>query len=205
VTGSHATEVAELLRRAHVRRRRRGGGTLTSEPVVVVRGKHRRDFELLDQDGGQLGLAIDVRRRSLLGDRAAYEFRDAQERCIFNLKNTGSSVTGPGIKWRYEVTWPGESRTISIHRTSRRTTETSISEGSRQIGTMRGKGSVVLAIEDHSGLEVASVHIARARRFHELVDLVVELEDGISEELRVTALAASLITDMSLISFGGGG
>lgn len=79
---------------------------------------------------------------------------------------------------------------------------TSISDGSRRIGTMRNGPTHAFVIEDHTGREVARIHIARTRFFSERVDLIAEIDDGTSEPLRKVALAAAVIADRELIQFG---
>jgi hypothetical protein len=100
----------------------------------------------------------------------------------------------------------------------------SIEAGSRHIGTLRktvrssriGIGleaagflsaswTPAVVIEDEPGHQVARVHIAGTRRKGKLVDLLVELDGAISQPLRKVALAASLITERELISFGSAG
>lgn len=65
--------------------------------------------------------------------------------------------------------------------------------------------SPALAIEDQNGRQVARVHIARTRSWGPLVDLIVEVEDGISQQLRHVALGASMIATLELIGSGEGG
>jgi hypothetical protein len=193
-----------------------------TEPIVVVHGKHAGYFKLVDQDGSQLGSAVPVGRARASASRAiwTHEFRDAHDRCVFNLHNV-SRLRGL-ITWAYEVSAPGGSGMISVKRVRRLTETASMTEGPREIGMIRPPDSsrVALAfrwlgmwlgnesplgIEDDTGRQVARVHIARVRRWRELCDLVVEVEDGTSEQLRRVALAASLIAASEIINWGGGG
>jgi len=95
---SQAQDVAKLLARTKVHVRNGGGGTLTSVPVVVVRGTHRSDFDLLDQRGRQLGRVV------RLGLDEAYGFRDLADRCVLGVQEVGPSWRALGLtKWRYET------------------------------------------------------------------------------------------------------
>jgi hypothetical protein len=218
-----AEEVAELLTGTKVARRSGGGGTLMTEPIVVVHGEHLGYFKLFDQDGSQLGSAVPVGRTRASASRAlrTHQFRDAHDRCVFNLQDVGPRLGGWLTKWAYEISAPGGSGMISVKRVHRSTANASITEGPRQIGMMRppdrsrvalafrwigwgGKESP-LGIEDDTGRQVARVHIARVRRTRRICDLVVEVEDGTSEQLRRVALAASLIAESELINWGEGG
>ena len=218
-------EVIESLFLPDVGRQR--GGTLMSEPVVAARGKHLNGFELFDQEMGQLGSA------AVLG-LGTFEFRDACDRCVFKLKEDTSNPdlarriglagsAGRQGKWRYEVVAADGSETISVRRVGRWTPTATICNGPRQIGLMRPgsssriahvleatgfkapKRSPALVIEDEPGHEVAWVHIGRTSSGDDLVELVVEIEDRTSEQLRKVALAASVIADYELISFSSGG
>jgi hypothetical protein len=219
-----AEEVADLLTGSKVARRSGGGGTLITEPIVVVHGEHLGYFKLFDQDGSQLGSAVPVGRTRASASRAlrTHEFRDAHDRWVFNLQDVGPRLRSPGLtKWAYEISAPGGSGTIGVKRVRRLTETASITEGPRQIGMMRppDPSPVALAfaaigmwwgvstrspvvIEDDTGRQVARVHIARVSKIRQLGDLVVEVEDGTSEQLRRVALAASLIAYGSLINWG---
>jgi hypothetical protein len=196
-----ADEVAKLLSTAKVDHRGGGGGTPMTEPVVVVHSKHRRDFDLLDQDGGRLGSVVRVGGLRSVEAARSYEVRDAHDRCVFHLNVAGPSSEVWGLtKWHYEVVSPGESGKITVQKASPE--PTSISEGSHQIGVMRDGPTHAFVIEDDTGREVARIHIARTRFFSERVDLIAEIEDGTSEPLRKAALAATVIADRELIQFG---
>jgi hypothetical protein len=190
-----------------------------SEPLVVVHGKHREDFELLGQDAARLGSVVCV-------DRArCYEFRDLNDRCAVKLRDLAPSTRLRGLwKWRYEVISPGGGETISVMRVSRRKDPATIAQGSRQVGVLRrisrpaaltkfprvsaviGLGtSESLVVEDHTGRQTARVHIVENRLSTKLVELIVEVEDGTSEQLRMVALAASLIAERELINWAVGG
>jgi len=192
--------VAELLSEADVDRRVSGGGTVMTEPVVVVRGRHQDDFELLDQDGRLLGSAVRVGGMRSLDAARAYEVRDAHDRCVLNVHQAGPSSEVWGLtKWHYEVVLPGGSGAITVQKASPE--PASISEGSRRIGTMRNGPTHAFMIEDHTGRQVARIHIGRTRFFSEHVELIAETEDGTSLPLRSVALAAILIADRELIQF----
>lgn len=96
----NADEVAKLLSKAKIDRRGGGGGTLMTKPVVVVHGKHRRDFDLLDQDGDRLGFAVRVGGLRSVEAARSYEVRDALDRCVFHVNEAGpSSVVWGLTKW----------------------------------------------------------------------------------------------------------
>jgi hypothetical protein len=76
---------------------------------------------------------------------------------------------------------------------------------SKALGILGRKKSPALVIEDHHGRQVARIHIARKKRAGHLVDLVVEVDDGTTEQLRKVAIAASVIADRELIDFPGSG
>ena len=213
---SHAQEIAALLARTKVRLRA-GGGTLASEPVVVVRGKHRSHFDLFDCRGKPLGRVVQAGRVD------AYEVRDVDERRVLSLQDVGPSWRTLGLtKWRYELSMPDEPEAISVSRVRRFSATASITQGSLQIGIVRSqvkpgpvavalralgspgrKKSPALALEDRIGRQVARIYIARKRRRgpDERVDLIVEVTDGTSEQLRKIAVAASVIADRELIDF----
>jgi hypothetical protein len=215
VSKSQAEEIAALLARTKIRLRG-GGGALVSEPVVVVRGKHRSHFDLFNCWGSSLGRVVQVGRTD------AYEVRDVYERRVLNLQEVGSSWRALGLtKWRYELSIPDEPEAIRVSRVRRLTDTASITQGPTQIGLIRSsaptlsgalrrafgspgrKKSRVFAVEYQTGSDVASVYIARKRQRHEHVDLVVEITDGTSEQLRKIALAASVIADLELINLQG--
>ena len=86
----------------------------------------------------------------------------------------------------------------------------SVTEGSVQIAMMRlaqvaVPGLPALILDDATGHHVACVHIPCVRRFRELVDLILEVPDGTSKQLRAVALAGSLIAERELFDLGGGG
>jgi hypothetical protein len=198
---STADGVAQLLSTAMVDRRSGRGGTLMTEPVVVVHGRHRGDFELLDQDGGRLGSAVRVGGMRSVDAARSYEVRDAHDRYVLHLHEAELSSAVWGLtKWHYEVVLTGESGKITVQKTSPE--PTSISHGPRRIGTMRNGPTHAFLIEDHTGREVARIHIARTRFWSERVDLIAEIEDGTSVPLRSVALAATVIADRELIKFG---
>ena len=208
-----AEDVAKLLTPTSVGRRT-GGGTLTSEPVVVVRGKHLSHFDLFDSSAGQLGRVVRVARKE------AFEFRDIDDGCVLKLEDVGPSWRSFGLaKWRYEVSEPDKRGAISVRRVRRLNDTVSITEGPMQVGTIRSgaargsralrilvrKKSPALVLEDHHGRQVARIYIARKKRAGHFVDLVVEVEDGTPEQLRKVAIAASVIADRELIEFPGSG
>ena len=89
-------------------------------------------------------------------------------------------------------------------------TTASVTEGSVQIAMMRlaqvaVPGLPALILDDATGHHVACVQIPRVRRFRELVDLILEVPDGTSKQLRAVALAGSLIAERELFDLGGGG
>jgi hypothetical protein len=86
----------------------------------------------------------------------------------------------------------------------------SVAEGSVQIAVTRlaqvaVSGLPALILDDATGHHAARVHIPRVRRFRELVDLILEVPDGTSKQLRAVALGGSLIAEREVIDLGGGG
>jgi hypothetical protein len=193
-------DIAQLLRTARVPHTGRGG-TLITAPVVLACGKHRDDFQLFARDGTCIGMALAQRHRS-------YEIRDTEDRCVLRLQELGSSWEVLGSrKWRYEVVLSGDSDPICISRVGGRALSAAVTEGSRQIATMRFErlavpGTRALELEDPAGQAIAHVHIPRVRRVHKRVDVVVEIPARIPDELRALALAAGLIAERELVHFG---
>ena len=217
---SQAQEIAALLARSKIRLRVGGGGTLVSEPVVVLRGRHRWHFDLFDCRGKPLGRVVQV------GRLVAYEVRDVDEQRVLNLQDVGPGWRALGLtKWRYELSMPDEHEVISVSRVGRLTDTASITQGPLQIGTIRAgvahrrpvavalralgrprrKKSAALVLEDHNGRRVAGIYTARNRPRYEGVDLIVEVKDGTSEQLRKIAVAVSVIADLELIRLQGSG
>lgn len=214
VTKSQGQEIAALLARTKIRRRGAGGGTLMSEPVVVLRGKHRSHFDLFDCSGESLGRVVQFGRSD------AYEVRDQDHQRVLSLQEVGPSWRVLGLtKWRYELSLSDEPEVISVSRARRLTDAASITQGVLQIGLIRSrprprsgaplkalggpgrKKSPVLVVEDQSGHQVARIHIARKSRNDQRVDLILDVTDGASEQLRKVAVAASVIADLELIDF----
>src|SRR5207253_1618954 len=122
----------------------------------------------------------------------------------------------------YELSTPEAAEAISISKVRRLTDTASITQGPDQIGMIRSqvkprsvgadmralgspgrRKSPALTVEDHNGREVARIYIARKRQPHERVDLIIEVKDGTSVQLRRIAVAASVIADLELIGFAG--
>jgi hypothetical protein len=63
-------------------------------PIVVIRGEHCRDFDLLAHRGGVLGSVATLRKR-------AYEFRDIAGERLFTVQDVGPDWRSFGLtKWR---------------------------------------------------------------------------------------------------------
>jgi hypothetical protein len=202
-------DIAELLRSTGVKRGTGGGATLTSEPVVVVRGQHLSHFDLFDRGGRQLGRVVRLARQE------AYEFRDIDDRCLIKLEDVGSSWRSLGLtKWRYEVSEPDMGEAISARRIRRWKDTAWIGQGPVQVGTIgsglapvlralgvRGrKKSRALVLQDLNGRQAARIHVAHTHG--QFVDLVIEVQDETPEQLRRVAIAASVIADRELIDAG---
>ena len=85
----------------------------------------------------------------------------------------------------------------------------SVTDGSVQIAMMRlaqvaVPGLPALILDDATGHHVARVHIPRVRRFRELVNLILEVPDGTSKQLRAVAWPGGLIAARELIDLGEG-
>ena len=209
--------VAEALARVDVDvdNQGRGRGTLSAEPLIVAHGQHSGDFELFAADARVLGVASRARR-------GTYELRDASQHLVWELR-AGSSLRGLGFKWRYELVLPNQ-QTILIQRSSRSSDAAAATLGTRHVGMIRphrasslrqrvgaelgspaGARTRAVAIEDDSQRERAWIYVARVRRLHALVDLVAEIDDSASDELRQIAVAAILITEREVIGWSAGG
>ncbi|MGZ4222006.1 MAG: hypothetical protein ACXVH1_37065 [Solirubrobacteraceae bacterium] len=151
----------------------------------------------------------------------AYEVRDADDQRVLALQDVGPSWRTLGLtKWRYELSMPDEPEAISVSRVRRLTDTASITQGPLQIGMIRSRveprsvtvalrmlgspgrrKSPAFALEDHDGRQVACIYIACKRGPYERVDLIVDVKDGTSEQLRKIAVATSVIADRELIDF----
>ncbi len=208
--------VAESLARVDVDvgDQRRGRGTLSTEPLIVAHGQHSGDFELFAADARALGVASRARR-------GTYALYDASDQLAWELR-AGSSMRGPGFKWRYDLVFPGH-QTMLIKRGTRSADAAVVSIGARHVGMIRPRRatsplhwaaaevgirvrarSPAAAVEDDTQHERAWIYVARVWRLHGLVDLVAEIDDSASDELRQIAIAAILITEREFIGWGGG-
>jgi hypothetical protein len=208
--------VAEALGRVDVdvARQSRGRGTVSTEPLIVAQGQHSGDFELFAADARALGVATRRRR--------AYELRDTSEQLIFELR-ARSSIRGFATKWRYDLTFSG-GQTILIERSSRVGEAAVATIGARQVGMLRprrassllpraaelfayrmGARTPAVAVEDDTQHERAWIYVARIRRLHGVVELVAQIDDSASDELRQLAVAAILITEREFIGWSSGG
>ena len=71
-----------------------GGGTLTTEPILVMRGAQDSDLEAWDQSGRWVGEAINVRDRySAVRCHFHYDISDAELRCVVTDTTKG--------RWRW--------------------------------------------------------------------------------------------------------
>jgi hypothetical protein len=197
---SSSEDIAKLLVTARVPRARRGG-TLMTAPVVVACGKHRDDFQLFNRGGAPIGVAVAERHRS-------YEIRDTEDRCVLRLHEVGTSWEVLGSrKWRYEVVPVDDPGPIHVSRVDGRALSALVTENTREIARMRfGRlavpGTPALELEDPAGQRIARVHVPRVRRIRKLVDVVVEIPAGTSDQQRALALAAGLIAERELVHFG---
>ena len=197
---SSSEDIAKLLLIARVSHARTGG-TLMTAPVVVACGKHRHDFQLFNRDGNPIGVAVAERHRS-------YEIRDTEGRCVLRLHEVGTSWEVLGSrKWRYEIVPVDAPDPIYVSRVDGRALSASVTDGASQIAVMRFErlavpGTPALELEAPTGERIARVHIPRVRRVRKLVDVVMEIPAGTSDQLRALALAAGLIAERELVHFG---
>jgi hypothetical protein len=205
-------EVQRLLAKVKVDQRLGNGSrTLLREPVVIVRGVHLADFELLDQKGRRLGSAIPADEQTASGHwRRSYDFRDQDDHSLLLLRDASPKQTsGFFANWTYEVRDPEGRRVVSVHHESRHYESRqrgacSIVLDSGQIGTMRrGRKRCLLLLEDQAGQHVARVLLGYKRLvgWPLRIDLVVEIEAVAPDRLRAVALAASMIADGRVIEY----
>ena len=111
-------EIERLLAKVKVDRRLgEGSRTLLREPIVIVRGVYRGDFELLDQRGRPLGSAIPIDEQTGGGRwRRSYDFRDQDDHSLFLLRDASPKQTTDFFaNWTYQVSDPDGRRVVSVH------------------------------------------------------------------------------------------
>jgi len=205
-------EVERLLAKVKVDQRLgEGSRTLLREPVVIVRGVHGADFELLDQRGRRLGSAISVDEQTASGRwHRSYDFRDQDDHSLFLLRDASPKQRGGfWANWTYEVSDPEGRGVVSVRHESRlhesrRSAACPVVLDSGQIGTMRrGRKRCLLLLEDEAGQQVARVLLGYKRLvgWPLRIDLVVEIDDVAPNRLRALALAASMIADDRVIEY----
>jgi len=78
-----------------------------------------------------------ARRAGGRSQRREYEFVDAEGTCILHGQVVGS-LSGPAIKWVYELSVPhSPETTTTLRRTDRSTQTASIMQGQREVGWLR--------------------------------------------------------------------
>jgi hypothetical protein len=203
-----AERIKRLLVEADVGARAAGGAALLAEPVIVLRGEHTRGFKLFDHAGIRIGSAIAVVVPiSRLRRHTHIELRDVHGGCVLTVRDGGPFLSRLLMGWNYQVLEPDGSASLTVRRVARRTERASIMDGDAQLGVIRPGNPSFLSralkrteyeewptfvVEAVAGHHVARVRLARPSWRTKLIHLVVELEDGASEQLRKAALAASV-------------
>lgn len=167
-----------------------------TESLLVLR-RTGGDLDVLDQYGDRLGSASWGRRSRW----REYEYIDIEGTCVLHGQVLGS-LSGPAIKWVYELSVPHSPETTTLRRIDRSTQTASITQGQREVGWLRPvKQPDGFLIADRDDKEVGRVLVAHASPLR----LLVLVNDSATEELRRVALAAALIADRELTKSGGGG
>lgn len=190
-----------------------------SQQVMVARGRHSLELEILDIAGHAIGSIESTAYSGPFRQREGrFAVRDADGAAIVIGREVVLGLlerAKQGIyAWSYDITQPG-GWTLALRKTGPwRDAKISISDGSQIIGALRparissrfGGGVKIrgLSIEDSSGQEVARV-VVEQKIVRDHVDLIIDLAAGISDRLRRVALAALRIADSRLISDPGGG
>jgi hypothetical protein len=195
-----AGHVQELVAKAGFERTGGGGGTLLSERIVVFRGDHRENFELLGQDGAYIGSAIRV------GELVpTWKFRGGGRTVV--IVRRARRIWGTG--WRYAICEPNGPEIATVRRKLALGDRGAVAAGNRTIGVLklriwRHAGAI---IEDQKGR--ALVRLTPATGATSAVILVARMEDGAPEEMRRVMLATGLIYDWQCVTrnrgdWGGG-
>jgi len=116
-------QVQRLLAKVKVDQRLgEGSRTLFRARVVIVRGVHLADFELLDQSGRRMGSAIPLDEETASGRwRRCYDFRDQDDHSLFVLRDTSPKRRDGFLpNWTYEVSDPEGGGVVNVCHERRR-------------------------------------------------------------------------------------
>jgi hypothetical protein len=205
--GSTAERIKKVLLEGDVGPRPGGVGGLLSEPVVVFRGGHATGFTLFNQGGHRVGSAVAVGPVSRVRAPRQLEVRALDARCLFIVRDPGSPFSRLFHRWKYEIREPDATHGLIVRRMAPRAQEASVARDDARIGVVRPGNPAFLSramnrkafrdvwpmfvVEADTGEQVARIRLARPGWRTELVNVVVEVQDGASAELRRAALAAA--------------